>query len=435
MFSLSFWLWAGLCAALIFALFQLLRQNRFIRDLADAFERESLFLLSHDSGFYRSAPCRLLAKSINRMVLENRRLRGEHAGQVGQLRATFESMQEAVIILNRENHIVLANRSAHKFFPKIGDTGRRIEQLLPNPSFLDFIGQVRKGSLNPNREIEFSSDENSLWVEATGSMIPGLQPDEPKMTLLVLHNITRLKQLESVRRDFVANVSHELRTPLSMIKGYVETLCDEGPDLPPEKQQKFLATVRRHTDRLTLLLEDLLTLSRLESRSRPLQRQILHIEKLVEQLHESYRNRLEQNSQHLKFEFADPAVAVFADPSKILQVLENLLENAVKYSPEQSIITIGTRCESGLVHTWVADNGPGISAEDLPRIFERFYRVDKGRSREKGGTGLGLSIVKHVIQLHGGSVRADSKPGEGTRIEFSLPECREPSKTDEAQLS
>lgn len=418
---MSFWLWILLLAALFWAAILILRQNRIIRDLADSLENRIPFLLSTREGYYGKTSWQRLIRAINQLLEENRRLRGEHAGQVGQLRATLESMQEAVLIVDQSNRIVLANRACKKMFPAFEQPGRTLPQLMPNPAFLEFVEGIRKGDHLPQREIEFGSEDSRIWVELTGSSIPGMSPDDPEEILLVMHNITRLKQLESMRREFVANVSHELRTPLSMIKGYVETLQDEEETLPREKRVKFLDIVSRHTDRLTNLLEDLLSLSQLESRSRPLQKKVIYLEPLIQLLPDTYRDRLDKEQHTLQLRLGEVKMPVYADASKILQVFENLLDNAIKYSPAKSLIEIGIHYEEDTVFAWVKDNGIGISEEDLPRIFERFYRVDKGRSREKGGTGLGLSIVKHIIQLHGGTLHAESQLGKGTTIGFRLP--------------
>lgn len=422
---MAFWLWLLLFVALVVAVYHIIRQQRVIRDLADSFERDTLFLFPSNAGPFRSGPFRRLVESINKLIEENRRLRGEHAGQVGQLRATLESMQEAVLIIDRNNQVVLANRASQRIFPEINAGGGRIEQSFRNAGIMDFVNQIRSGGHSHQREIELGRGDERVWVEATGSTIMGLQPDAGDMTLMVLHNITRLKQLEAVRKDFVANVSHELRTPLSMIKGYVETLVDDDGTLPDATRRKFLDTVARHTNRLVLLLDDLLTLSRLENGKRPLARNILYLEDLVTGLADIYRSRMEQHGHTLVLELAAERVPVFADESKILQVFENLIDNAIKYSPDNSTIAVGTRVEDGTVAAWVRDNGVGIAEEDLPRVFERFYRVDKGRSREKGGTGLGLSIVKHVIQLHGGTLDAQSQIGKGTTISFRLPQTQQ----------
>jgi two-component system phosphate regulon sensor histidine kinase PhoR len=239
----------------------------------------------------------------------------------------------------------------------------------------------------------------------------------------VLHDITKQKRLESVRRDFVANVSHELRTPLSVIKGYIETLVD-GPDMPIEDRERFLRTIQRHTERLNSLLEDLLALSRLESINPELHREPTSLSTLITGLVDDYRARPSSAGHNLNFAL-DPAVSeLLIDPLKITQVFENLLENALKYAPRGSRIDISTRLHANEVEICVRDNGPGIPETDLPHIFERFYRVDKGRSREKGGTGLGLSIVKGIVTRLGGTTGFCDAPGGGTIFHVALPAWR-----------
>jgi len=238
----------------------------------------------------------------------------------------------------------------------------------------------------------------------------------------VLHEITKQKKLEAVRKDFVANVSHELRTPLSVIKGYVETLVDGHADIPPDDRERFLKTIQRHTERLNSLLEDLLVLSRLESINPGLHREAVDLPGMLGGIMDDYAGRPAASGHDLDLT-VDPALGtLLIDPLKVTQVVENLLDNALKYTPKGSRIQLSTRLHGmSEVIVCLRDNGPGIPAEDLPHIFERFYRVDKGRSREKGGTGLGMSIVKHIVQLHGGRVWVESQVGQGTAFFFSLP--------------
>ena len=228
---------------------------------------------------------------------------------------------------------------------------------------------------------------------------------------------------ENIRRDFVANVSHELRTPVAIVKGFAETLDDDYDELSGKKRREFIGKIRKNSDRLCSLVEDLLQLAELESPSQALSLEDGNLAKVAQAVAERFEEQLDQEAQSIRLELVKEEKTVRFDPVKIERVIENLLDNALRYARDFSVITIRTiidgkareiRCE-------VEDDGHGIPEKDLPHLFERFYRVDKGRSRESGGTGLGLSIVKHVVELHGGSVTARSELGKGTIFSFTLP--------------
>ena len=245
--------------------------------------------------------------------------------------------------------------------------------------------------------------------------------------VVVFHDITRLKQLENVRKDFVANVSHELRTPLAVIKGYVETLLDEEPPTP-ETAKQFLETIQRHSRRLELLIDDLLNISALESQQAKLDCAPVSLRATAAAVIEELSQRAREKNIAVTLEISPDLPAVSADVQRLHEVFVNLLDNAIKYTPAGSRVQVSAVPNHSFVSVCVADNGPGIAAEHLPRIFERFYRVDKARSRELGGTGLGLAIVKHIVQAHGGKVWVESvsssERGEiehGSRFYFTVP--------------
>ncbi|HLP76108.1 MAG TPA: ATP-binding protein, partial [Candidatus Paceibacterota bacterium] len=237
-------------------------------------------------------------------------------------------------------------------------------------------------------------------------------------TILVFHDLTRLKQLERNREEFVANVSHELRTPLSLIKGYTETLLDGAKD-NPENTTKFLQTIQRNSERLQFLIEDLLTISELESGRLKMNRQTIQLRPLVDKVLEDFEAKARERNVTLTNEM--PEFSAFADSERLQQVLGNLISNAIKYGRANGHITVRGTKTNGIVELCVQDDGPGIPADALERVFERFYRVDKARSREQGGTGLGLSIVKHIVLCHGGKIWAKSELGKGAAFHFTLP--------------
>ena len=236
----------------------------------------------------------------------------------------------------------------------------------------------------------------------------------------------RLRQLEEVRTEFVSNVSHELRTPLSIFQGYTETLLDH-PDMPPEDARPILEIMHRHSRRLNALVEDLLILARLESRDEKLQLAPLEVGKFLQDAVRDWAKRSAEKQIALTTDLAPGLPVISADAFRLEQVMGNLIENAIKYTNHGGRVTVRARAEEEGVEIRVEDTGLGIPTADVPRIFERFYRADKGRSREHGGTGLGLSIVKHIVLAHGGNVRAESEQGRGTSIIFRLPKKPPPT--------
>jgi two-component system phosphate regulon sensor histidine kinase PhoR len=245
---------------------------------------------------------------------------------------------------------------------------------------------------------------------------------------------TKLERVERIRKDFVMNVSHELRTPLASIQGYTETLLDGALD-DPENNVRFLSIIRQNAERLARLSADLITLSQIELQTRVFRFGFRDVNKLLGELVDSMRPIAQKKNIAITLEPASDGAQVYCDGEATFQVLANLLDNAVKYTAEGGSITVGARKTAGAMEIWVRDTGIGIPPEDLPRLFERFYRVDKARSRELGGTGLGLAIVKHLVQAQGGEVRVESQPGKGSAFAFTLPtserEVAESAELDE----
>jgi two-component system phosphate regulon sensor histidine kinase PhoR len=257
------------------------------------------------------------------------------------------------------------------------------------------------------------------WVQVNGAAISN-GDGRRYGTILVFHDLTRLKQLESARKEFVANVSHELRTPLSLIKGYVETLLDGAMD-KPDVSTRFLQTIDRNAERLKLLIEDLLTISELESGRVKLNLQAVPLRPVADKVFADFKARAD--AKQVKLINQTPDLRVRADTNRLEQVLGNLIDNAIKYGrPEGRVVVGGNPAPGAQVEIFVQDDGPGIPPEALERVFERFYRVDKARSREQGGTGLGLAIVKHIVQSHQGRVWAKNEAGHGASFHFTLPQ-------------
>jgi two-component system phosphate regulon sensor histidine kinase PhoR len=246
-----------------------------------------------------------------------------------------------------------------------------------------------------------------------------INEDEDFTLLLFLNDITEEKRLEAIKRDFVANVSHELRTPLAAIKGYSETLLDGGVD-DEETSREFLGVIDRHATRMSRLIDDLLTLSRLESQQMAIVPTPVDLSELLNSTEKSFRKHAKDKGVTLSAKVPEDLPVVLGDHDRLEQVVVNLLDNAIKYTPEGGSVILRATSESGVIKVEVVDTGIGIPEADMPRIFERFYRVDKARSRDLGGTGLGLAIVKHIMQGHNGTLNVESSPGVGSTFSFTL---------------
>lgn len=413
-----------LSVALVWSLVRLWRHASALRRLQKAIFTKQPLLREDDPGSLGESWDEVCDRT-NELIEEVNHLQQLRSGQLAQFEATLGSLREAVLIVDQNNYILLANQALHEIFPDaVNILGQRLESVLHSAAFLSHVEAVRRNLAPPQQEIEFVEGSASIWIEVTGAVIPPLDPARGTCALFVLHDVTRQKRLELVRKEFVANVSHELRTPLSVIKGYVETLVDGQEGVAPEDRTRFLLTIQRHTERLNSILEDLLLLSRLESVTPGLKPESTDLAALVRGVIDDYQARAENAGHPLALHREDGAgvsSVLRIDPLRVTQVLGNLLDNALKHTPRGARIDVTVRPRTDEVQVSVRDTGPGIPAEDLPHVFERFYRVDKGRSRDTGGTGLGLSIVKHIVQLHGGRVWVESTLGTGSVFHFTLP--------------
>ncbi len=343
------------------------------------------------------------------------------AAENARQEALFENMLEGVLLVDATGRLQFTNTACRRFFDLEADVRGRtlLEAFRCNDLSAVAAEAAKAGRVNGKElELEGGIEARLLQVNAVALVGPEGRPDG---VLMVLHDATRLRQLESTRREFVANVSHELRTPLSLIKGSVETLLD-GAASQPAIASKFLDIIDRHCDRLTFLIEDLLTLSRLESGQLAINYDTVPLRDHVSEVFDDFHRKADDRGVKL-FNDVPDGLHARADSDRLDQVLSNLIDNAIKYGRPGGTVRIEGREVPGgdLIEMAVADDGPGIPTEAAERVFERFYRVDTARSREQGGTGLGLSIVKHIIQAHGGEVRLETAPGKGAAFRFTLP--------------
>jgi two-component system phosphate regulon sensor histidine kinase PhoR len=330
----------------------------------------------------------------------------------------FNSMAEGVILLDRSARIQLVNQSLEKQFGLNVDVrGQTLLEAFRRPELADLMSRLETDHGVLSCEIEVGGAEVRYLAVNAATVLD--RESRPAGAILVLHDLTRIRQLENTRREFVANVSHELRTPLSLIKGYVETLLD-GAMADPELSAKFLQTIERHSNRLTNLIEDLLTISRLESGQITLQMKAIPLRPFASALIGEMQARARERGTMVENQIPENLHGR-GDPDRLEQVFVNLVDNAIKYGHAHGRVIVKGRAVNGHVELCVADDGPGIPPEARERIFERFYRIDRARSRESGGTGLGLAIVKHIIQSHGGKVWVESEAGRGAQFYFTLP--------------
>ena len=335
-----------------------------------------------------------------------------------QQQVLFNSMLEGLLLLDRSRKIYLVNRAFKNLFGlKTELRGKTIVEALRLHELDELIQRVEAEQQVLDYEIKLP-DLNERWLQVNAAVITNAA-GERDGTILVFRDLTRLKQLERTREEFVANVSHELRTPLSLIKGYVETLLDGARD-NPEVAERFLKIIERNANRLDLLIQDLLTISALESEKIKLNLQPVALRALVEKVFTDLHAKAENKNVELVNDV--PELTANGDVNRLDQVLANLVDNAIKYGRAEGRVTVGgKKLDDGKVEIFVRDDGPGIPPEAINRVCERFYRVDKARARDQGGTGLGLSIVNHIVQAHGGEVRVESELGKGATFFFTVP--------------
>ena len=404
--------------------FRARESEKIIEQLLVAVDEKRRFLLKETSSKMPTKNLEKLIFSVNTLIDDYGSDLSETNGFSNQVEATLSAIQEAVFVLNDEHIIEYANESAERIFNFGREMGSvRLESMVRSTSLLEYLVKFKKNRAGAMEQVSIELGGETLWFEASCSKISRSNRASSTATLLVLHEITRLQELEVMRTNFIANVSHELRTPLTIIKGFSETLVEDYDRLSEEEKLRFANKIRNNAERLHILVEDLLTLSRLESQPDQLDYSVHAFDQLLNDIRESYAGRLIEGKQTITVDF-DTEIEPFAfDRHRVNQVFDNLLENAFRYASEFTVLQLSADLseDKSYIICKVTDDGPGIPEKSLPHLFERFYRVDKGRSKEKGGTGLGLSIVKHIILLHKGVVRAESTLGKGTAIIFSLP--------------
>jgi two-component system phosphate regulon sensor histidine kinase PhoR len=362
-----------------------------------------------------------LADALNQMAAQLDHRIKTIINQRNELETVLASMLEGVIAVDNEERIISMNQAAAGLFEShpAKAQGRNLAEVIRHLALLQFVRKALSGR-EPKEEdiVLYQNGKRILNIKSC----PLLDANkEPIGTLVVFNDVTQLRRLENMRRDFVANVSHEIKTPLTAIKGFVETLQQGGVD-NPEESERFLSIIQKHVDRLSSIIEDLLALSRIEQEDegKTIALQPGKIKDIFQSAVQICRPKADEKKIVIDVTCDEQVLAHF-DPSLLEQAVVNLLDNAVKYSDPGSTVFLRTAFNDSSVKISVEDQGIGIAKKYLPRLFERFYRVDKARSRKLGGTGLGLAIVKHIAQAHGGHVTVESTPGKGSTFTIHLP--------------
>jgi len=424
-------LWGGFAVAACAAALSLAISSRISRPLVNMEQIAQRFAQGQlDLRVPIPAPSELaaLANALNEMARQLHDKITTITSQRNELEAVLSSMIEGVVAVDHGGHIVSINRAAAKLLSvdPVHVQGRNIEEAVRQADIHQFVRTTLESQEPTEAEVSLQI-EGERFFQLHGARVPNVMGGRPQSAsvgagaVIVLHDITRMRRLENVRRDFVANVSHELKTPTTSIQGFVEALLEKGVDAP-EQTKRYLEIIAKHSDRLNSIIEDLLSLSRLEEDQE--QRRILFE-------HASLRPALaaaiemlgpgaEQKQVSVKLICAD-GIEARVNPALIEQAVFNLVDNAIKYSKPGDAVTVSAEQTDMEIAVSVQDHGCGIDSRHLARIFERFYVVDKGRSRKLGGTGLGLAIVKHIAQVHGGSVTVKSSPGKGSTFTIHLP--------------
>ena len=380
-------------------------------------ERPRTFLI--DGG----AEVQRVGLRLEKVSEDLQQLKKQIAKRESGMQTIFSAMHEALLVVDSNRQVILANETFQKLFalPEISD-GTPLLEIVRDATLdraiddaLDRGGPVRAELTLDGLQIEL----DAVATRNNAGQITG--------ALVLFHDITEIKKVDQVRRDFVANISHELRTPLSILRGYIETLLD-SPEVSREELSRILGVMERHSKRLDSLAEDLLTLAQLESANPNLQLGDIDLSSFFAELVRDWEKRLANKQLKVIVDVPPDLPMIRADRVRLQEALHNLIDNAVKYAGAEGEIRLTARRRDEEIVLSVSDNGIGISKEDLPRIFERFYRADKARTGENiRGTGLGLAIVKHVAQLQGGRVEAESEIGKGTTIRVVLPIAQNPN--------
>jgi two-component system phosphate regulon sensor histidine kinase PhoR len=403
-----------LLAAGIFSLWQIERIRRLtgqIRDFSRSIARGEL---GRKLFFDRAGEFSEIAHSLNTMSLELKSSIAAQEEERHRLNVILRSIPDALFIVDARGVILLSSLSARKLFGEIAIQGRPFIEVMRNSEFLSLVENVQKQHAAGSAEIRIDSPLEQYCVVQVSPLF--YDEREPSGFIAVFHDITQLKKLEQTRKDFVANISHEIKTPITAIQGFADTLLEGAID-DREHVVKFLQTIKANSERINGLVDDLMTISKIELGVITVEKSRVDMQEIAEHVLTLLRDKAAEKNLTIKAQVLPEPTTIEADRDRLIQILTNLVDNAIKFT-ETGRVTFGDAQENGKVYLFVEDTGIGIPQKHLPRLGERFYRVDPGRSRNMGGTGLGLAIVKHLVKAHGWDMRFESTPGKGTKVKI-----------------
>ncbi|MBI4338139.1 MAG: HAMP domain-containing protein [Chloroflexi bacterium] len=391
------------------------RTSRSVRSVTEAARRLAAGALEQRVEALSSDETQELANAFNRMATTLRDMIRDLSGERNKLAAVLDTMADGVVVIQSEGQIELVNRAAEELLslsPR-GVVGGRFMEVVRDHDLQRLVSRSLETRQRQHGEVELFHRRRFFSAIATPLARGG-----PSGTLLTLHDLTRIREVETTRKEFVSNVSHELRSPLASVKAMVETL-EDGAVEEQQVARDFIRRIHREVDRMIGMVEDLLDLSRLESGQATLHLSPVDLRPLLDEVRAQFQERADSKQITVDIVLPEALPRVLGEEEKLRQVLANLLDNALKFTPERGSVTLSAKAGDRVVKVSVKDNGIGIPEEHLPHIFERFYKVD--RSRRDGGSGLGLAIVKHIVRAHGGEVAVESREGEGSTFSFTVP--------------
>jgi two-component system phosphate regulon sensor histidine kinase PhoR len=405
-----------LLAAGVVSLFQIDRIRRLtarIRDFSSSLAKGEL---GRKLYLERAGEFDEIAESLNAMSHELQQSIAAREEEQHRLNTVLRNIPDALFIIDAQGVIMLSSVAARKLFGEIALQGRPFIEVVRNSEFLSLMEAVRREERPASAEIKLDSPLEQYCVVQISPLF--YSERELSGFVAIFHNITQLKRLEQTRKDFVANISHEIRTPITAIQGFADTLLEGALD-DREHASKFLQTIKSNSERINSLVEDLMTISKLELGVIKVEKSAVDIRDVVEHVLTLLRDKASEKNLTIKTLLLQEPRAIEADRDRLIQILTNLVDNAVKFT-EKGGVKFGMAEENGGTYLFVEDTGIGIPQQHLPRLGERFYRVDPGRSRDMGGTGLGLAIVKHLVKAHGWDMRIESMQGKGTKVKILI---------------